>query len=1301
MDNHSASYFHHPLSRDGMSRLDRQNPALSPHSAQLDGRDLGSILQYLYQFARQVNHYEQNSRQQAGDWTPFFRESVPFQYALIGSYNLERPEQRLADIEKAIDSSLDYASIHLLFDLIFDLAAQLEQWLSALHTDSFGLKAAIENLIKTNLSEQYLQLIHLANAAGQNGYRRAKNAEALHRYWGITPVQTFGIDTSLMRLRGSRRAKIQTAKAVLKERFRVFWKGLEAIVLLARDEQRLRQSVMGENSGNVTPHIGLLFAFIKLFQQVQTEGLNALTEQHLRFFYRSVLGFKEQNALPDRAYLTFTLAKQSPQAVRLNPGTAFLAGKGADGQDILFRLEEELILTRARVACLKTLFLAPGADTTSIKGIYAAPVANTADGRGEEDFAKDQVPLWPTVGAAQSKWFDPETQSFAPLPYAQLGFVLASKVLFLQEGKRSVIVRLTMNANAEELNGKKFLRPQLSTEEGWAPVPADAVSVQASGEVITLQLSLAEDFPSVIYPGLEALEYDYGHRLPMLRLWFDHSYAALYGNIRTWQVCAAEIEVRVCGVRRLVVQNDQAVLDVNKPFMPFGPMPRANSANFYIGNEELFCKHWTKIGLNIAWKDVPQAGFREYYAAYENRPNSNDDFVASVAVLSEKAWLPKSGATLKLFNHNAQDTGDCPAVGGSWRSVVQRSEFGNPAASTPQSIENGYTVNSQCGFLRLRLGGRDFYHDKYANLLTAGMLQIANISGNAGTVAALASTNKFHFLNISDFQPAINAANTAGQRANTTKNATALARARAAFTLGSPNDAFLLGLLRHEVSVADDAAGQSQIAANSVPNSIQNITAGGQVVLLPNPPYTPHIESLSIDYTATASVAGGSAAFSHLYPYEQEGAHLAFDDMNDCPTLLPCFADEGTLYIGLEDLLPGEGLSLLFRLEPSTADPRENKAPVCWEYLRDNIWLPLPKDIAILQDSTEGLLQTGIVKIAVPTDISRKGTTILPAHLHWIKASVPYRTAAISEALSVYAQAGAVRFDLESSNARRLDQILEAGAIAKFAAPVPGVKEVLQPGAGFGGSPIEPAEEFYRRVSSHLRHKGRAISLYDYEDLVLEQFRHIYKVKCITHTLGRRSRNDELPDIERAPGHVTLVVVPDLAQLQAKNPLQPLLPASDLLAVHRYLEQRISPFIHLHILNPKYQAVRVQARVRFRPERSVSFYQKQLEQDVKAFLAPWAFAEQRADISFGGQIYYSTLVKFIEEREYVDYLSELLLVDETDESAGPQEKIKARTSRSILTSAEHHRFEAITGEDVPGSAQYIQRQGIGAIIINR
>ena len=47
--------------------------------------------------------------------------------------------------------------------------------------------------------------------------------------------------------------------------------------------------------------------------------------------------------------------------------------------------------------------------------------------------------------------------------------------------------------------------------------------------------------------------------------------------------------------------------------------------------------------------------------------------------------------------------------------------------------------------------------------------------------------------------------------------------------------------------------------------------------------------------------------------------------------------------------------------------------------------------------------------------------------------------------------------------------------------------------------------------------------------------------------------------------------------------------------------------------------------------------QKQLNEEIKTFLAPWAYTVK--DISFGGAIHRSVILNFVEEREYVDYVT--------------------------------------------------------------
>ena len=44
-------------------------------------------------------------------------------------------------------------------------------------------------------------------------------------------------------------------------------------------------------AGDMPPHMALMMAFLKIFE-VQQHNLNTLTERHLQFYYKDILGFK-------------------------------------------------------------------------------------------------------------------------------------------------------------------------------------------------------------------------------------------------------------------------------------------------------------------------------------------------------------------------------------------------------------------------------------------------------------------------------------------------------------------------------------------------------------------------------------------------------------------------------------------------------------------------------------------------------------------------------------------------------------------------------------------------------------------------------------------------------------------------------------------------------------------------------------------------------------------------------------------------------------------------------------------------
>ncbi len=473
-------------------------------------------------------------------------------------------------------------------------------------------------------------------------------------------------------------------------------------------------------------------------------------------------------------------------------------------------------------------------------------------------------------------------------------------------------------------------------------------------------------------------------------------------------------------------------------------------------------------------------------------------------------------------------------------------------------------------------------------------------------------------------------------------------------------------------------------------------------VLIPNEPWTPTIQNLALDYSACATKE--DIELIHLYPYEGTYKH---EDIEVSPTLFPYFNDEGTLFIGLKDLRPGANLNLLFQLAEATADSELDRAHVVWHYLSNNQWIPLRDGFEIIADDTKGLTVSGIVKIAVPAGISRTGNTIMPADLFWIKAAVsesdisrsckpnkkgnsslPGKVKAICDTIAVYTQAAKLRFAPTLENdLNRLVEALPAERIAKMAQPEAGVKKVQQPYPSFGGRAPEAGNSFYQRVSEHLRHKGRSIAAFDYETMILEAFPEIFKVKCINHDFGLSARTYR-KDLEIAPGFVLLAVIPDLTKLQPGQGMDPKAPVSLLEEIKAFLKKRVSPFVRLKVLNPRFEKVDINVTVKLRKGKNKAYYSAKLKEDLINFMAPWNISKDTDKLEFGQSVNYSEVIKFIELLDYVDFITCLELFEDPElqecvegeasddkaktscgkeESRTPKLIIEPLTSRSILT----------------------------------
>src|SRR6185295_12224414 len=157
------------------------------------------------------------------------------------------------------------------------------------------------------------------------------------------------------------------------------------------------------------------------------------------------------------------------------------------------------------------------------------------------------------------------------------------------------------------------------------------------------------------------------------------------------------------------------------------------------------------------------------------------------------------------------------------------------------------------------------------------------------------------------------------------------------------------------------------------------------------------------------------------------------------------------------------------------------------------------------------------------------------------------------------------------------------------------------------------------------------------EHIILERFQKIFKVKCLNHS-GFYMKQGEEVFCENYPGHVSIITIPDQNKSINVNPLRPYTPIGLLNNINDYLKTVDSPFVKLHVKNPQFEEIQLDFMVKFYEHFDESFYLQLLNTELEQFLCPWAF-DNKTEISFGGKIYKSTLLNFVEERPYVDYVT--------------------------------------------------------------
>ena len=800
---------------------------------------------------------------------------------------------------------------------------------------------------------------------------------------------------------------------------------------------------------------------------------------------------------------------------------------------------------------------------------------------------------------------------------ASLGLVIAADILLLKEGRRIIEFEFNLDKFITKKIKARYYLPDIfqiyfSGEKSWIQGKI-LFSSRLSEKSLRLVVELLPEMESVVHYKkiLDGVKFDTDK--PVARIVFNsqvkYGNPELYPILRQLKTNTIDIRVYVEGVKNLLITNENSIFEPNKPFKPLGLEPIAKSS-FYIGSQEVFQKNLTVLFLDIVWDEFPENEDKEiflnkYYRGYfsdDELGNNNyfNEFFLSLDVLQNGAWSKSELVeSYKLFS------------GLNPRNIIQENKtiFGK----TLDKIDS-LNVNSKDGFLRLTLNQSFLHKDFFLKNSLQTLALSQNYSGGKYINGAV-----YEVVEKPIFSSQVN------------------------------------------VSLVRWKNGDGRLE-RSPETTVTTVTP---VIL--NQPFTPQIRTMSINYGALASRS--ELQLFHIYPFQ---GFKPIGKHQQSFSVLPKVIEEEEekeiiaekeILIGIKELQPPATLSVYFEIAEDTGDPQHSiveEIKPDWYYLQDNDWINFEE--ANILNSTGSLTTSGIVEIIIPEKISKEKTTILDASFYWIKASINQDSQAMNKIIKIHTQAAQATFIDQDNDPGHLDAPLPAQAITRLEVPQIGIKTILQPLPSFGGKPPEKSEDYFTRVSEHLRHKGRAVTIFDYEHIILAKFPEIRNVRCLNHT-----KIDEKGNLNSfSPGCVTLITFPHLGNNPVNINLMPRTSELLLQKIKETLQSLCSDWVKIYTVHPCYEPIKVNCKIELREayRSNPAYYRKEVAKEIVSILAPWT-VQKNTDMVFRNRLSSLEIVKELKNLPYIQNIIELSMNPKDDE---PTSDVLARQENTIFTS---------------------------------
>ena len=235
----------------------------------------------------------------------------------------------------------------------------------------------------------------------------------------------------------------------------------------------------------------------------------------------------------------------------------------------------------------------------------------------------------------------------------------------------------------------------------------------------------------------------------------------------------------------------------------------------------------------------------------------------------------------------------------------------------------------------------------------------------------------------------------------------------------------------------------------------------------------------------------------------------------------------------------------------------------------------------------------------------------------------------------------------------------DAGTINQLKTTIPYIDSVTNYEAARGGAEQESLTRVKQRVPKQLRHRDRAVTNQDFEDLAYESFAEIARVKVISpelrqigtkksqdywNPLDEKNWIDKSGEVKKKsvnkrkqikPSYVEVIIVP---HSRDRIPT----PSLELIErVENYLSDRCLTTVELAVTAPKWQEITVKVEIVPLSLEAADTVRIEVAQSLSRFLHPLTGGKRGSGWNFGRYPHKSDLYALLEAVKGVDYISDL------------------------------------------------------------